>query len=134
AVRPRPHLAIGPPAQRLGDAREPRREDERLDSPEDALQREQELQQEAAVEIHRARDVAEQDQPYLLALALAVAQLDQIAAREVRAQSASEVDAPAPLHRAPAAAHPVREPARDPDRELQELVELIGAEGREVLG
>src|SRR6059036_1943054 len=132
--QPPQNLALGASAQILGDAREPRREREGLDPAEDALQGEQELEQEAAVEIHRARDVTQQHEANLLALALAKTQVDQIALGEVGAKRAPEVDAPAPPDRLPPSADPVSEAARDLDGELQELVELVGAEGREVLG
>ena len=131
--QPPQDLAVRASAQELGDAREPRREDERLDPAEDVLEGEQELEQETAVEVHRAGDVAEQDEPDLLALPLAVAQLDDLAAREVRPERAAQIDPAPPLHGTPAAAHPVGEPARDLDRQLQQIVELVGTEGREVL-
>src|SRR4030095_3095965 len=125
--------AVAPPAQSLGDARETRREDERLDPAEDALQREQELEQEAAVEVHRARDVAEQDQPDLLALALAEAQVDQIALGEVRAQRSPQVEPAAPLPGPAPAAHAMGQAAGDLHGELEQIVELVGAEGGKVL-
>src|SRR5439155_11698327 len=115
------------------DPREPRGKGERLDPTEDVLDCEEELQQEPAVQIHGARDVAQQHQLRLLALAGAEAQLDEIRAREIRAQRPPQVHAAAPAHRAPPPADPPREAARDLDREPQHLVELIGRERREVL-
>ena len=96
------------------------------------LQGEEELQEEAAVEVHRARDVAQQDQPHLAPLALPVAQLDDLAPRQVRPQRAPEVDPPAPPHRPAPPADPPGQPPGDLHGEPQDLVELLGAEGREV--
>src|SRR5213078_151952 len=100
--------------------------------PEDALQGEQELEEETAVEVHRARDVAEQEQADLLALALAEAEVDQVALRQVRPERAPQIHAAAPPHRAPPARDPVGEAPRELERQAQDLVELLGAEGREV--
>src|SRR2546427_9418237 len=71
--------------------------------------------------------------PDLLALPLAVAQLDQVAARQVGPERPSEVHAPTPAHGSATARDAVGEPPRDLDREPEDLVELVGAEGREVL-
>src|SRR5439155_197025 len=65
---PTEDLPVGAPAQVVADARETRREREGLDPAEDVLEREEKLEQEPAVEVHRPRDVAEQDEPDLLAL------------------------------------------------------------------
>src|SRR2546427_12840841 len=87
----------------------------------------------AAVEVHRARDVAEEDEPDLLPLPLPIAELDEVAAREVRAQRPPEIDPPPALHRTAAAAHAVGEAARDLDGELEQLLELLGAERGKIL-
>src|SRR5207245_5529936 len=91
------------------------------------------LEQQAPVEGHRPRDVAEQDEPDLLALPLAVAQLDQVAARQVGPERPPEVHAPTPAHGSATARDAAGESPRDLDREPEDLVELVGAEGREVL-
>src|SRR3989454_5379233 len=130
---PTEDLPVGAPAQVVADAREARREREGLDPAEDVLEREEKLEQEPAVEVHRPRDVAEQDEPDLLALPLAVAQLDQVSARQVRPERPPEVHAPAPPYGTATARQTMREPPRDLDREPEDLVELVGAEGREVL-
>src|SRR5207247_753847 len=100
---------------------------------EDVLEGEEKLEQEAAVEVHRARDVAEQDEPDLFALPLAIAQLDQVSAREVGPERPPEVHVPAAPHRPTTARDAVGEAPRDLDREPEDLVELVGAKGREVL-
>src|SRR5436190_12290193 len=130
---PTEDLPVGAPAQMVGDTCEARREGERLDPAEDVLEREEKLEQEAAVQVHRAGYVAEQDEPDLLALPLAVAQLDQVPAREVGPERPPEVDAPAPPHGPSTAREAMREPPRDLDRKPEDLVELVGAEGRKVL-
>ena len=96
------------------------------------LQREEELQEEAAVEIHRARDVAEQDEPHLALLAPPVAQLDDLAPRQIRPQRAPQVHAAAPPDRPAPPADPTRQPAGDLHRQAQDFLELLGAEGREI--
>src|SRR5439155_25012348 len=107
----------------LGRAREASREREGLDAVEDRLQREHELQQEAAVEVHRAGDVAEEQEPHLAPLALSEAQLDEIAAIEVRPERPPQVDAAPPRHGSPATRELAGEAAGDLDGQPEHLVE-----------
>src|SRR6266478_6466665 len=101
--------------------------------PDHVLEGVEELEQEPAVEVHRARDVAEQHEPDLLLLPPTAPEIDDLPAREVRSECPPEVDKTTALGRPPAAARAAGEPAGDLDREPRDLVELLGREGREVL-
>src|SRR6185503_15774028 len=106
-------------------------EDEALHPRDAALQREEELQEQAAVEIHRAGDVAEGDDPRLARLALAKAEVEQLGHRPP--QGAAQIEAAPARSGLPAPAGPQREPAREPSRDPLHLGKLLGAEGAEVL-
>ena len=85
-------------AQRPGEAGEPGREDERLGVRPAAGGAGQELQVGPGVGLHRARDVAQQDEPPADHPPLTAAQADRVAARaQAGAQRAAQVD---PLRRA----------------------------------
>src|SRR5215470_17220693 len=116
----------------VGHPRQPRRKCKGLHSLEDVLQREEELEQEAAVEVHRARDVAQQDQPHLAALAPAELEIDQVSAAQVGAQRPSEVDTASPRDGPPAAAEATHQAPSDLHGEPIDLVELVRRERREV--
>src|SRR4030095_14183042 len=131
-LQPAEDFTIGSRLQILRDPGEVHRERERLHAGEHVLQREEELQQEPAVEIHRARDVAEQHESHLALLAPPVAQLDDLAPREIRAQRAPQIHAAAPSHRPAPPADPTGQPACDLHGQPQDLLELLGPEGREV--
>src|SRR5262249_12976224 len=96
------------------------------------LQREQKLHQEATVEVHRARHVAEKHEAHFLALATAIAEVDQLTAREIGAERPAQIDAPAARGRSPATADSPRQPPRDSQRHAVDLVQLIRGERREV--
>ena len=117
----------------LRDTRQSRGEREGLHPAEDVLERVQELEQEAAVEIHGARDVAEQHQPHLAPPALSSPQLDDLALHEVGPHAAPHVDDPAPPGRPLAPADAPGQPLGDQDREPGYLVEILNREGRKVL-
>ena len=129
---PAQHLAIGARPQIVRDPRQPHRERERLHARERGLQREEELQEKPAVEVHRARDVAQEHQADLLALASPEAQVDELSAREIGAQRAAQVDPPAARGRPAAPADAPCQSARDAQREAIDLVELVRRERGEV--
>src|SRR5262249_12849270 len=102
SARPLPDVAEpgqGPPVRRvtqiLGDPVKPGREDERLHPAEVVLHRIQKLEEQATVEVHRAGHVAEDDELRLLDLPLTPGEVDQLAARERKADRATEIDATA---------------------------------------
>src|SRR5215510_14544258 len=112
--------------------RQPSRECKGLHSLEDVLKREEELEEEAAVEVHRAGDVTEQDQPHLAALAPAELQIDQVPAAQVGAQCPPQVDTPSPRDGPPATAETTNQASRNLYGEPIDLVELVRRERREV--
>src|SRR5438105_7835393 len=130
---PPQHLPVRSTPQVLGDSRESRREREGLDPAEHVLEGVEKLKQEPAVEIHRARDVAEQHEPDLLLFSPTPPEVDDLPAREVRPECPPEVDKTTALGWPPPAARAAGEPAGDLDREPRDLVELLSREGREVL-
>ena len=132
--QPAQGLAIGRTLEMLGDPRESRGEREGLDAAEDVLERVEELEQEAAVEVHGARHVAEQHQAHLAPPPLPSPQLDDLALHHVGPHAPPQVDDPAPPGRPPATADaPARQPLGDQDREPGDLVEILGRKRREVL-
>src|SRR2546425_1168287 len=116
----------------VGHTGQPRRECKRLHSSKDVLEREEELEEETAVEVHRARHVAQQDQPHLPALAPPELEIDQVPAAEVGAQGPPQVDTPPSGDRPPATAEASGQAPRDLHGEAVDLVELVRRERREV--
>src|SRR5205814_4605381 len=106
--------------------------DEALHPRRRSLQRIEKLQQEAAVEIHRARDVADGDDAGLARLAPAEAQIEQLA-RGGAPQCAAQIDARSRVRGLPAAARTRGQPAGDARRDAFDLFELVGSEGAEIL-
>src|SRR6185503_21334449 len=117
----------------LGHPGESRGEGEGLDPPEDVLQRVEELEQEPAVEVHRARDVAQQDQPDLAPPALPPPQLDDLALHEVGPDAAPHVDDPAAAGGPLAPADATGQALGDQDGQASYLVEILNRKGRKVL-
>src|SRR3989441_2535899 len=116
----------------VGHTGQPRRECKRLHSSKDVLEREEELEEETAVEVHRARQVAQKAQPHLPALAPPELEIDQVPAAEVGAQGPPQVDTPPSGDRPPATAEASGQAPRDLHGEAVDLVELVRRERREV--
>src|SRR6266550_2353344 len=116
----------------VGHPRQPRRECKGLHSFKDILEREEELEEKTAVEVHRARHVAQEHQPHLAPLAPAELQVDEVAAAQVGAQRPPQVDAPAPGDRPPATAEPPGQSPGNLHGEPIDFVELVRRERREV--
>src|SRR5262245_25201648 len=140
AARPVAHLGqpakgtlIGWPAEQLGYAGQARREGEGLHSAENVLECVEELEEEAAVEVHGAGDVAEQHQADLTPPPGPAPELDDLALHEIGPHAAAEVDDAAPARGFAAPADPAGQSLGDEHGEPRHLVELLGGEGREVL-
>ena len=120
-------------AQLAGDARQARGEQEHLDAPMAAADRVREVQEHARVALHRAADVAQQDdRPRPPAPLAAWQRYDVAAGAEALAQRAPEVEA------RPAAAHPAARAALagcpgEPRERCARERDLVGGELREVL-
>src|SRR6185295_17307019 len=97
------------------------------------LERVEELEQEPAVEVHRARDVAEQHQADLAAPSLSSPQLDDLAFHQVGAHAPPHVDDAAPPGGALAPADAPGEALGDQDRQPGDLVEILNRKGGKVL-
>src|SRR5207248_4677127 len=125
-------LGVAVAAQRFGDAAQVGGKHEAFYSRHRALQRIEELQQKAAVEVHRAGDVAERHDARLARLAAAAAQVDQLAGGGT-AQRAAQIHARAARRRLPSPARARREPPCDAPGDALDLLQLAGIEGAEVL-
>src|SRR5215470_19510066 len=117
----------------LGHPGEARGEREGLDPAEHVLQRVEELEQEPAVEVHRARDVAEEDQANFAPPALPPPELDDLALHQIRPDAPPQVDDPTPPCRTLAPADATGQPLGDQDREAGYFVQVLKREGRKVL-
>src|SRR5439155_14688441 len=117
-----------------GEAGEPRAERERLDSATGADGRVQVEDERPRVRLHRAGDVAEQDEPTGRLLPAAEGALERVTACGDRAAGQpSEVEGAAAGVRTQAARSATRAGGRDLGDERPEAVELVGRHRTEVL-
>src|SRR5215471_12098972 len=121
------------PVEHLGQSGQAGREGEGLDPTEDVLERVEKLEQEAAVEIHGARDVAEEHQADLAPSPRPAPELDDLAFHEVGPHAAAKIDNAALPRRLAAPADPSGQALGDQHGEPGDLVELLDGEGREIL-
>src|SRR5262249_11968701 len=100
-------------AEQLGHSGQARGEGEGLHAPEDVLQGVEELEEEAAVEVHGARDVAEEHQPHLAPPPRPAPELDELALHEIGPHAATEVNHAALPRGLPTPADPTGQPLGD---------------------
>src|SRR5215470_3496785 len=120
-------------AEQLGHTGQARGEGEGLHAPEDVLEGIEELEEEAAVEVHGTRDVAEEHEPHLAPPPGPASELDELALHEIGPHAAAEVDHATLPRGLPAPADPTGQPLGDQHGEPGHFVELLRGEGREIL-
>src|SRR5882724_7923769 len=131
---PAQHLRVVGLPEHVGHPPQLGGEDEALHPRHRALERVEELQQEAAVQVHRARHVAEGDDARLARLAPAEPQLQRLAGiGQGSPDGPAQIDARPPPARLPTAAGAGGEPAGQAPGDALDLLQLLGAEAAEIL-